>query len=607
VKTKILPFYNTGLKEIITVCLLFTLNLLGVAQPPVQSMHLVFEEEFDSPETAIDWEDTREPGFSFYRVRPFGWPNTPFEAISIENGVLTLQEATRHANYQISTIAGKDSDSSWTGFVPALEDGGLYFEAAIAFDPFYLDNNPEIDGFPAFWTLSAEHLYPHFPVPYEIFENDFLEYNPSWAGGNKECYFHILHHYNIPEPGTNHLTSLPYGQAKIESVQTEWGSFNVFGVLWVPDQGVKTYLNGELFRSVSLEDFPLLATADNQHFPVILGSGQWPMHVDWVRVWQYASDDETDDITNDSVCMAQAAPIIDGIDENYWEVIEADTINKVTIGEIASTEDLFATYKTTWDETNLYLLVNVTDNTKHYEPGTYPWNDDAIELFIDGNNDKSTSFDDNDHQYIFRWNDTIVYKYINATAQPNNPAGVVCKQSNTSSGYVMEIQIAWDEIGITPSADKPIGFDILVDDDDDGGALDKRVIWYATVNNISTNYSLLGTVVPSSTCCEAEARNIDEEVINGGVVDEGNEPVVSIFPNPSNGSICVNISPTVTLSNAIVRIFDNCGKEVGNISVNNHEKLIQTNELMSGIYFFMLINNNEVIENNKLIINKKDY
>jgi hypothetical protein len=250
-------------------------------------MRLVFEEEFDS-ETALDLQDTKNPGFSFYRARPFGWPPAAMDGISIEGGILTLQEAVSYANLQISTIAGRDDNGSWTGFFADFENGGFYFEAAIAFDPFYLDNNPDTEGCPAFWAMSAEHLYPYESPPYELFENDFMEYNPSWINGRKDCYFHALHHWQVPASGANEITSYPAPVIDVPE-QTDWNSFNVFGVLWMPGQAIESYLNGELTRSVSFDDFPHMSTGDQHHFPVILGSGQWPMRVDWVRVWQYDS------------------------------------------------------------------------------------------------------------------------------------------------------------------------------------------------------------------------------------------------------------------------------------------------------------------------------
>ncbi len=250
------------------------------------SMRLIFQEEFNSAETALDWQDTRKPGFSFYRTRPLGWPITATDGIIIKEGILTLQEANNYANFQITTIAGKDDNGSWTGFAPTLKKGGLYFEAAIAFDPFFEDNNPNVEGCPAFWTFSAEHLYPYESRPYEAFETDFMEYKPSWFDGLKDRYVQALHYWNISVTSDPVFTSYPH-RVIIVSDQIDWSSFNVFGVLWEPGKGIKTYFNDKLMRSVSLEDFQLLATADDQHFPVILGSGQWPMQVDWVRVWQY--------------------------------------------------------------------------------------------------------------------------------------------------------------------------------------------------------------------------------------------------------------------------------------------------------------------------------
>ena len=48
---------------------------------------------------------------------------------------------------------------------------------------------------------------------------------------------------------------------------------------------VDTYFNNQLCRSLTAKEYPKLRVGDQQHFIIILGAGQWPIRVDWVRVW----------------------------------------------------------------------------------------------------------------------------------------------------------------------------------------------------------------------------------------------------------------------------------------------------------------------------------
>jgi hypothetical protein len=264
----------------------------GEVKPPPAAKEngltrLAFHEEFNS-EAGIDLKDTRKPGFSFYITRPFGWSPTSTEDIIVKDGVLHIEEDKSYSNFQLCSIGGRDDANSWIGFAASLKNGGAYFEVSIAFDPYFKDNNPDSKGFPAFWTMSAEHLYPHVPRPYDFFENDFFEYFPGWYEGKKDKYLHALHHWKALAPRDNTHTIYPNPHsARVINVpsQTNWNEFNVIGTLWVPGKTIKSYFNNELMRAVSYEDYPALSVSDQQHFPVILGSGQWHIRVDWVRVW----------------------------------------------------------------------------------------------------------------------------------------------------------------------------------------------------------------------------------------------------------------------------------------------------------------------------------
>ena len=180
------------------------------------------------------------------------------------------------------------------GFAPS---GPAYFEAAIAFDPADFDPTPQ-SGFPAFWTMSAEHLFDTLweqtRARYEYLEMDFMEWNPSWH--SPEAYVHSNHAWTNDRKAEdknlrNQRISFPAafdepGGKVIRPIPVpDWRQFNVFGVLWIPGDRIDTYFNNRLVRSVRASDYPHLRRGDPHHFPVLLGSGNFPMRVDWVRVW----------------------------------------------------------------------------------------------------------------------------------------------------------------------------------------------------------------------------------------------------------------------------------------------------------------------------------
>ncbi len=195
------------------------------------------------------------------------------------------------------------------------------------------------------------------------------------------------------------------------------------------------------------------------------------------------------DPDNNLVITRAATPvIIDGTIDESWANATAYTLNNLRVGSVSSSEDISATFKAMWDDNYLYLLVEVTDDIKINDSGT-SFNDDGIEVYIDGNNNKASSYDADDFQYIFGWGDDVPIEY-----KHNSIAGVSFVSANRSEGYSMEISIPWNTlIGSTPSADALIGIDVQVSDDDDGGNRDAKITWHETLDGAHLYPYLFGT------------------------------------------------------------------------------------------------------------------
>lgn len=89
-----------------------------------------------------------------------------------------------------------------------------------------------------------------------------------------------------------------------------------------------------------------------------------------------------------------------------------------------------------------------------------------------------------------------------------------------------------------------------------------------------------------------------------GINDPNNSNLLlNIYPNPFTSSTTLKINSATTLKNTELKIYDVLGKEVKQIPVNSSEIAINRDELENGIYFYRLINSNEIIATGKLIIN----
>ena len=133
------------------------------------------------------------------------------------------------------------------------------------------------------------------------------------------------------------------------------------------------------------------------------------------------------DTLNGLCCKSLTTALPEGIPDSTWAFTDSMDILNILQGSPVPEGDLSPAFKTKWDEESLYILVLVRDDSLVNDSGPQPWHDDAVELFIDGNNDKSTQYDANDHHYIFRWKDDTLYENVEGTLI-RNPPGITFAQ-----------------------------------------------------------------------------------------------------------------------------------------------------------------------------------
>ena len=194
------------------------------------------------------------------------------------------------------------------------------------------------------------------------------------------------------------------------------------------------------------------------------------------------------------VQKTSTVPTIDGTKEALWNSYGLTTLKK---SNGATGADLSATYRMTYDATNLYLFADVTDDTKVNDSAN-DWEDDGVEIYIDLGNSKPGSYGANQYQYVFTWTNNLTANTPTSIAETKHgaTAGVVSKQTSSASGYMMEIQIPWASLGgaSMPVSGTYMGFDMSVNDDDDGGTRDNQLSWNDATYGEWNNPSLFGTV-----------------------------------------------------------------------------------------------------------------
>jgi PQQ-dependent dehydrogenase (s-GDH family) len=151
--------------------------------------------------------------------------------------------------------------------------------------------------------------------------------------------------------------------------------------------------------------------------------------------------------------------------ESIWEFTNNVTKN------IVGTSNNTATYAVLWDSLNLYVAIKVTDASK-FNDSANPWDDDAVEVYIDADNNGGTAYGTNDRQFMKEWNSTAIWEKNGKTT------GVQHAWANTANGYAVELRIPWSNIAITnPATGFTIGFDVASDDDDNGSTRESQLMW----------------------------------------------------------------------------------------------------------------------------------
>lgn len=176
---------------------------------------------------------------------------------------------------------------------------------------------------------------------------------------------------------------------------------------------------------------------------------------------------------------------LDGaLDESFWNMTRAITIPN------NGSSDNTALFNALWDENYLYVGAMVTDATI-CNNRRCSWYDDGIEICLDGNYSQGSDFDDHDMQFI----KPVLGYWIQEMNEKNN--NVIHRWQMTDDGYTMEFAIPWSEISITPSSGDTIGFNIVMNDDDNcsyAHNLPSQLLWEGT-GQYYTNPSLWGFLV----------------------------------------------------------------------------------------------------------------
>jgi len=183
---------------------------------------------------------------------------------------------------------------------------------------------------------------------------------------------------------------------------------------------------------------------------------------------------------------ASTAPVIDGTIDAVWDSAEWQAIDVLWLGaqtEYPTPEDYTGRYKAMWDEGQLYLLFDITDDVLYdHTPAPLEsyWNDDTVEIFIDenasGGNHQNENFANAWAYHISTLKDNV--DSINGTATLlNDHVTVEIKSEGTRHIWEMSMRVYGEDYApnavntpVVLSAGKEMGFSASYIDNDNSPA-----------------------------------------------------------------------------------------------------------------------------------------
>lgn len=179
---------------------------------------------------------------------------------------------------------------------------------------------------------------------------------------------------------------------------------------------------------------------------------------------------------------------------DVWQGATAYQLRNMLNGKIDGTTDLAAMWQASWDQQNLYLRIGVEDDRPGISDSTLPWEDDAVELYLDADASMQSQYDQyNDFHFIFDLKAGTVVLGKNSPKLDRIP--LTHSMTRSGNGYVLDVTLPWSALRVNPRSGQRLGVDVHIDDDDDGGDRDGKLAWKAKQDESWRHPSLFGGVI----------------------------------------------------------------------------------------------------------------
>ena len=195
---------------------------------------------------------------------------------------------------------------------------------------------------------------------------------------------------------------------------------------------------------------------------------------------------------------------------NTLHQVPAKNINTMIQGTISNPRDLTARWRANWDDKFLHVWVGIIDDT-HVSDSKELWKDDSIEIYIDADASRSETYDEfNDYHLSFRLGDPKIT--LGGKTPKEDIKAIKYNIRQNPSGYNLSVSIPWSTLRVVPKAEHQIGFEIQVNDDDNGSSRDAKIAWNANQDIAWKNPRVFGELILEDEINTSKPAKNDKEI-----------------------------------------------------------------------------------------------
>ncbi len=216
---------------------------------------------------------------------------------------------------------------------------------------------------------------------------------------------------------------------------------------------------------------------------------------------------------------AYGTPVVDAVIDDVWANAETYTANELKDG---TEENITTNWKAMWDENNLYFLIEVSGDTKHFFNGDQSWGD-GCEIYMDVLNLKPSDYTD----------DSILQIGWDAMAPMDNafkgtedtqaalPGKYNVAAKELDDGYIYEVSFALEEFNSAAvlEAGTVVGFDVQVNSKcDESESRTSAYGWADTINIGWQDPSVFGNLTLMAAPVVEEVVETAPQTFDAGVI-----------------------------------------------------------------------------------------